>query len=286
MDSNPYQNFVDLLQSQQESSLGLETSSIPPFGTQASEGSNFEQDSPASRTPRRAWSPTDDVVLISSWLNTSKDPVVGNEQRCVAFWKRVAAFFSASPKLVGCEKREASQCKQRWHKINDLVCKFCGAYEAATREKSSGQNENDVLKLAHKIFFNNHKKKFTLQHAWKELRNDEKWCEVSTVKNEGSSKKRKCGDGFDSASSQALDDEGTVRPPGVKAAKARGKKPMVEGKELSDFQVMWSMKKEDLALKEKLSKMKLLESLVSKHEPLAAYEEDLKKKLINELMSC
>ena len=68
MDSNPYIscNFVDLLQSQQESSIGLESSSIPLFGTQASEGSNSEQESPAARTPRRAWTPTDDVVLISS----------------------------------------------------------------------------------------------------------------------------------------------------------------------------------------------------------------------------
>ena len=49
-------------------------------------------------------------------------------------------------------------CKQRWHKINDLVCKFCGAYEAAGRERTSGQNENDILKQAHEIFFNNYKK--------------------------------------------------------------------------------------------------------------------------------
>nr|VDD25611.1 unnamed protein product [Brassica oleracea] len=52
-------------------------------------------------------------------------------------------------------------------------------------------NENDVVKLAHKIFFNNHKKKFTLKHAWKELRNDHKWCELSASKNESSSKRRK-----------------------------------------------------------------------------------------------
>ncbi|KAF3551172.1 hypothetical protein DY000_02008975, partial [Brassica cretica] len=60
------------------------------------------------------------------------------------------------------------------------------------------------------------------------------------------------------------DDDGTWRPPGVKAAKAHGKKPVVEGKDLCDFQAMWSIKKEDLAMKEKLSKMKLLESLVAK----------------------
>ncbi|KAF8055376.1 hypothetical protein N665_1296s0002 [Sinapis alba] len=100
---------------------------------------------PAERKERRMWTPTNDIVLISLWLNTSKDPVVGNEQKLVAFWKRIAAYFSASPKLVG-----------------------------STKEKISGMNENDVLKLAHEIFFNNHQKKFTLEHAWKELRVDQK----------------------------------------------------------------------------------------------------------------
>ena len=66
-----------------------------------------------------------------------------------------------------------------------------GAYKAASREKTSGQNENDVLKLAHQIFYTNHKKKFLPKHAWKELRNDKKWYEASSAKNEGSSKKKK-----------------------------------------------------------------------------------------------
>ena len=90
MDSNPYLNviFVDLLQSQQNSGIGLESSLIPLFGTQGTEASNFEQDTPVERKERRSWMPTDDVVLISSWLNTSKDVVVRNEQTSVAFWKR------------------------------------------------------------------------------------------------------------------------------------------------------------------------------------------------------
>ncbi|XP_013608342.1 PREDICTED: glutathione S-transferase T3-like [Brassica oleracea var. oleracea] len=279
MDSNPYVNinFVDLLQSQQD------TYSIPFLTTQATEGINFQQETPSECKKRRTWSPTDDVVLISSWLNRSKDPLVGNEQRSIAFWKRIATYFAASPKLTGSEKREPSHCKQRWHMINDLVSKFCGAYEAATREKSSGQNENDVLKLAHEIFFTNYKKKFTLEHAWKKLRNDQKWCDLSMAKTDGNSKKRKCDERSQSASSQAneigsaVNEEGGNRPPGVKSAKTRGKKTMGEGKELSQFQTMWSIKKQDLVMKERLSKMKLLDSLIAKQEPLLDYEEALKK---------
>uniref|UniRef100_A0A0D3C1W6 Myb-like domain-containing protein n=1 Tax=Brassica oleracea var. oleracea TaxID=109376 RepID=A0A0D3C1W6_BRAOL len=284
MSFNPFtdaSNFVELLHSQQN----------VVFASQGTEDSNFGVETPTTRQTRRTWTPTEDVVLISSWLNTSKDPVVGNEQRCDAVWKRISAYFSASPRIAPAERRHASHCKQRWHKMNDLVCKFCGAYEAATREKSSGQNENDVLKLAHEIFFNNHKKKFTLEHAWKELRNDQKWCELSSSKNEGSSKRRKFEDGSHSACSEANEidsgvaDEGTTRPTGVKAAKARGKKPTGDAKDMSQFQNMWTIKQQDLALKEKISKMRLLDSLIAKQDPLADYEEALKKKLVNELMS-
>ncbi|CAF2284996.1 unnamed protein product [Brassica rapa subsp. narinosa] len=64
MDSNPNLNcnFVDLLQSQQDSGIGLESSPIPLFGTQATEDSNFEHDSPVQRKERRSWSQTDDEV--------------------------------------------------------------------------------------------------------------------------------------------------------------------------------------------------------------------------------
>ncbi|XP_013725684.1 glutathione S-transferase T3-like [Brassica napus] len=263
MDFNPFtesSNFVELLSSQQNAvfgnvsdSVSLSSSQVPFLGSQDTDDSNFGEDTQANRKERSTWTPTNDVVLISSWLNTSKDPVVGNEQRSLAFWKNIVAYFSASPKLAGCEKREASH--------------------------------------SHEIFFYNHKKKFTLEHDWKELRNDQKWYELSTAKNDGSSKKKKCEDGSHSTSSKAveedyaLDDEGTNRPPGVKVAKARSKKTVVDGKELSEFQTMWSIKKQDSALKERLYKMKLFDSFIAKQEPLADYEEALKKKLIDELMS-
>ncbi|KAF3508527.1 hypothetical protein F2Q69_00009636 [Brassica cretica] len=112
----------------------------------------------------------------------------------------------------------------------------------------------------------------------------------SELFSEGSSKKRKSVDVSQSASSKATEvdsggnDEATTRPPGVKAAKARSRKPLVDGKELAEFQTMWSMKKEDLALKERLSKIKLLDTLIARQGTFADYEEDLKKRLINELM--
>ena len=115
---------------------------------------------------------------------------------------------------------EAPLAQDQWHCVQVLWSVW-----SATREKSSGQNENDVLKLAHQIFYNNQKKKFNLEHAWRELRHDQKWCDLATAKNEGTSKKRKCDDGADSSTSQATANK---HPPGVKSAKASGKKKVVD----------------------------------------------------------
>ncbi|KAF3496830.1 hypothetical protein DY000_02054251 [Brassica cretica] len=76
-------------------------------------------------------------------------------------------------------------------------------------------------------------------------------------------------------------DQATTHPPGVKASKQKNK---AAGKVMFEFQRMWDIKKEDLTVKERLSKMKLLDSLIAKQE-LAEYEEALKKKFINELFS-
>ena len=90
-------SYVGLLNSQQVSRVD-ETSGeweIPPFSSQQAE--HTPVDTPVDRNARRKWSPADDAVLISAWLNTSKDAVVGNEQKLGAFWKRVGDYYAASP---------------------------------------------------------------------------------------------------------------------------------------------------------------------------------------------
>ena len=223
-------------------------------------------------------------MLISAWLNTSKDPVVGNEQKAIAFWKRIAAYVASSSKLAGLQKREASHCKQRWGKINEGVCKFLGCYNAATKQKSSGQSENDVLKMAHEIFFNDNKFRFTLEHAWLELRHDQKWCGASETKDKISSKRRKLDD-QSAQSSTSVVGEDEARPVGVKAAKAKGKSKATKSEEAVEFQSLWEIKQKDFMLKDKLSKQKLLDSHIAKTESLTDLEIDLKNKLITEMLS-
>ncbi|XP_013607652.1 PREDICTED: glutathione S-transferase T3-like [Brassica oleracea var. oleracea] len=221
-------------------------------------------------------------------LNSQQDsllPELGSSQLPVF---STQSYYAASPKVERGDKREPLQCKQRWQKLNNPVCNFCGSYAAATRQKTSGQSESDVVKLAHKIFFNDHKLKFNLHHAWEELRYDQKWCEHASSKLGGSTKKRKCEDGAETTSSQTtinLDEQPTKRPAGVKTAKAASaNKPIVDKEAALKFQTTCSIKEKDLGLKERLSKMDLLNNLISKNEPLSEKEKALKTKLLTEML--
>nr|VDD45138.1 unnamed protein product [Brassica oleracea] len=151
--------FVNLLASQSSPPIDVDSAEAPVT-------------SPGLVKPaeRRKWSTKEDIVLISAWLNTSKDPI---------------------------------------------VCKFVGCHESALKEQASGQTENDVMKLAHDIYFNGYNVKFSLEHCWRELRFDQKWrshCQPKDKRKESGPK--------------VVAEEEEVRPLGVKASKAaKHKKP-------------------------------------------------------------
>ena len=254
-------SFVNLLNSQNPVDLDA-----PEHVWMSSQSSNVKE--------RRKWSPKEDKILIGAWLNTSKDVVVSNEQKADAFWKRIVDYYNASPLLVGTAPRELGQCKQRWARINEGVCKFVGCYDAALRCQSSGQNEDDVMKAALDFYYNDHSIKFNLEHAWRELRHDSKWCSTYLPK-EGPKEKRK----------QVLEVDGDeevrepeARPIGVKAAKAvlKRKKSSKE-LELSKLEALFE-------IKQKLSNQKILERLIAKQDPLSEMETSLKNKLMSEML--
>ena len=166
------------------------------------------------------------------------------------------------------------------------------------KELSSGQNDNDLMKAANDLFFNDHHMKFTLEHAWRELRHDQKWASTSSHAKDGGgkSKRRRVDEGSaQSSTSEPVsleEDEVMGRAPGVKAAKAKAnksgsKRTTVEekSKALTEFQCMWEIKKQDLQMKDKLSNKKLLDSLLGKLEPLSDIEMALKNKLISDMLA-
>ncbi|KAG7585564.1 hypothetical protein ISN45_Aa02g009180 [Arabidopsis thaliana x Arabidopsis arenosa] len=82
------------------------SSEVPAFSTQSSDEGSEGEARPNVGISRKKWSPKEDVVLISAWLNTSKDHVIRNEQKSNSFWKRIAAYVASSPQLDDLPKRE------------------------------------------------------------------------------------------------------------------------------------------------------------------------------------
>nr|VDD22931.1 unnamed protein product [Brassica oleracea] len=183
---------------------------------------------------RRKWSPQEDLILIGAWLNTKKMQVkILESRKTVRSRKRIIDYYNASPLLVGTIQRELTPAKQRWARINADVSKFVGCYDQAMREQKSGENDDDLMKAALDYYFKDQGHKFSMEHAWRELRRDQKWC--STCKDGGKDKRK-----------HVLEvdiDEEECRPVGVKAAKATSKKNK-SGKEeeLSRLQAIMEIK--------------------------------------------
>uniref|UniRef100_A0A0D3C2H6 Myb-like domain-containing protein n=1 Tax=Brassica oleracea var. oleracea TaxID=109376 RepID=A0A0D3C2H6_BRAOL len=109
--------FSNLLRSQ----IPVDIDSPEPFWfrSQVPDESPSQVPEESGVKERRKYSPKEDKILIGAWLNTCKDPVVGNEQKAGAFWKRIVKYYNASPHLVGQIPREITSCKQRWARINE-----------------------------------------------------------------------------------------------------------------------------------------------------------------------
>ncbi|KAF2545333.1 hypothetical protein F2Q70_00022743 [Brassica cretica] len=261
MDSTPYAhttNFVELLNSQQdtvfhlvEDSVDPNSSHVPVFGSQSTEASNLGVDKPSERRERRTWSPADDLVLISAWLNMSKDPLVASES-----------------------------VKENDAEVDDGTIRPPGVKAAKARGKKMPMVEKSEFQTMCTI---KQEDLAVKERLGKMKLLDSLIAKQEPLADEEAALKKKLILDESVKENDAEVDDGTIRPPGVKAAKARGKKmPMVEK---SEFQTMCTIKQEDLAVKERLGKMKLLDSLIAKQEPLADEEAALKKKLILELMS-
>uniref|UniRef100_A0A1J3DCA4 Glutathione S-transferase T3 n=1 Tax=Noccaea caerulescens TaxID=107243 RepID=A0A1J3DCA4_NOCCA len=218
-------SFTDLLNQSGTPQTPMFCTQPPTFGIETIYIPDVDASTPGTnREARRRWTIPEDGALVSAWLNTSKDCIVGNDQRVDAFCKRVTRFYSACSVVEDLPLRKWNNCKQRWAKINEGVQKFCGCFDQAGRQATSGQSPDDVFERAYKLYFQDQKTNFVLEHAWRMLKNDQKWCPLSKEKGKPQSKRappdapRAHPDApiADSQTEEVVEE----RPIGVKAAKA------------------------------------------------------------------
>jgi len=94
----------------------------------------------------------EDELLIQSWLNISKDPIVGIDQRGDSFYKRFGEAYK-NYRDKNFPERKPTTLKGHWHKnINTSVNKFVGFYKYVATLKKAVPPRATSFRLQ-KIFF-------------------------------------------------------------------------------------------------------------------------------------
>ncbi|XP_058775486.1 glutathione S-transferase T3-like [Vicia villosa] len=195
-----------------ESPIGSTTDSqVPVFSIQDGlENITFAKEGERStqKKQRVRFLEEEDKLLIQTWLNISKDSVVGVDQKADSFWSRIKEGYN--------------------NYRGPLTVREC--YKLAVANKKSGQSETDVMDEARKIFVQVRHQRFTMEHAWRLLKDEPKW--KGQEMNNSSKRSKISSDGTYSSTSNSENPidcseynsvTQTDRPTGQKAAKRKGK---------------------------------------------------------------
>ncbi|KAJ1443179.1 putative glutathione S-transferase [Sesbania bispinosa] len=147
---------------------------VPKFSTRIGiENNTQEEGDVVEKKKRVGFTDKEDKLLIQSWLNISKDAVVGVDQKSDGFWLRITNTYNEH--RCSLEERKEGQLKCHWQKLNGMVQKFSGCYKQACSVKQSGSSETDIMAAAYEIYMKDEGKKFKLEYAWRLLKDEPKW---------------------------------------------------------------------------------------------------------------
>ena len=88
------------------------------------------------------FSPNEDCLLVSAWLNTSKDPITGVEQQTKQLWARVHAYFVENGENLN--NRFEISISSTWQEINREVGKFVGFVTQTENRQQNGMTEESI----------------------------------------------------------------------------------------------------------------------------------------------
>ncbi|KAK9677980.1 hypothetical protein RND81_11G180100 [Saponaria officinalis] len=97
----------------------------------------------------------------------------GTNQNKGDLWKTIARLYEEAREdaPTAIKERSFKSLTSRWDTINRDVSRWVGVYAQAQRDKASGQSDEDVENHAHYLYQQRYNGvKFTLKHAWKEMR--------------------------------------------------------------------------------------------------------------------
>ncbi|XP_050290482.1 uncharacterized protein LOC126728739 [Quercus robur] len=141
MDSRNYSSFIDLVRG----NINLEdeifnVSESSPLLVEDSPVNDEVATSKKKQARGVNFSVEEDKLLVVAWLNTSVDPVYGNEQHKTTFYGKVAKYFMDHKTD---STRSVASLTTRWGTINRETVKFVGSLAKIEAKNESGTTAHD-----------------------------------------------------------------------------------------------------------------------------------------------
>ncbi|KAL0002456.1 hypothetical protein SO802_016237 [Lithocarpus litseifolius] len=238
MDSRHYSSFTDVLRGNinlEDELFGVSENS--PLVVEDSPLNDEVATTKKKSTRGTNFSVEEDRLLVAAWLNTSVDPVYGNEQHKTTFYGKVEKYFKDHKTD---STRSMASLTSRWGTINRETVKFCGALAKIEAKNESGSTTDDKIEKARELFKEIHGCFFQFEHCWLMLKDLPKWA-TSMPREDSRKEMPQTPDSID----QGRGVDGTMvfeRPIGRKAEKANRKRKEDDGKDVATEYLKKKMK--------------------------------------------
>ncbi|XP_035540252.1 uncharacterized protein LOC118344230 [Juglans regia] len=156
-------SFTTLLQEGEESYNDYLLTSLNDLESQVTPPNPKQGIARKTKSRQGNFSPKEDNLLVSAWLNTSLDPINGVDQSKHSFWARVHEYYEKNKKPTSCEG-SSSPLTNRWSTIQHATNKFCGALAQIEGRSPSGVTEQDKIEQAKELYRSNQSATFNFLH--------------------------------------------------------------------------------------------------------------------------
>ncbi|KAF5473441.1 hypothetical protein F2P56_010052 [Juglans regia] len=119
------------------------------------------------------FTPEEDKLLVSAWLNSSIDAIQGTDQKHAQLWEKVSQYFNDYKESTN--ERSVGSLIHRWSAIQKATNKFCAKLAQVEGLNQSGMTEQDKFDKAKVMYQSLEKTTFQFEHCWQLLKDQPKW---------------------------------------------------------------------------------------------------------------
>ncbi|XP_042988590.1 uncharacterized protein LOC122316116 [Carya illinoinensis] len=119
------------------------------------------------------FTPEEDKLLVSAWLNCSLDAVQGTDQKHSQLWEKIFEYFQQFKETT--TERTIKSLIHRWSVIQKATNKFCAKLAQVEGLNQSGMTDQDKFDKAKVMYQALEKCSFQFEHCWHLLKDQPKW---------------------------------------------------------------------------------------------------------------